>query len=597
MSEQPLDKRPHLILSETSQTTAFTAHSANGGPKKVHPELDRAQHGAALSAQLQVIQAGSKDLAAKQQEIGLESGLGLQIQFRSQPDVELAFESLQYEPSHIELLSIRTEGEYTYANVFVPDGKLDHFEKKITAYLAEAKDKNGKARDNKPLLNTIESIRTAELRELWTDDPELLPQDPDEVFWWEVWLPVRERRDLVIADFRKLAEMAGCEVGEGHVDFPERTVMLMRGSQRQFSQSVMTVNCVAELRKAKVTAEFFDGMDVVEQRDWMDELLQRTTFPLHREDLPRVCLLDSGVNRGHPLLEPLLADVDLHTVEPAWGTHDDANHGTGLAGIAAYGDLTDALAADHGIQIEHLLESVKLVQEEGTNQGDNDFHANLFAEAVGRPEITAPQRARVFNCAVTTDDSRDWGRPSSWSATVDRLAADFDGAGQFPRLIVLSAGNTQDFDAWANYPASLSTKHLIHDPGQAWNALTVGAYTEKVDTGLATVTAIAPEGGPSPRTTTSATWNRAWPLKPDVVFEGGNVGTDALGPAGLPSLDLLTTHYKPIERLFTTTNATSAASALCSRMAAQLMTAYPQLRPETIRALIVHSAEWTAAMR
>lgn len=32
-------------------------------------------------------------------------------------------------------------------------------------------------------------------------------------------------------------------------------------------------------------------------------------------------------------------------------------------------------------------------------------------------------------------------------------------------------------------------------------------------------------------------------------------------------------------------------------MAAQLMAAYPALRPETIRALIVHSAEWTAAMR
>ena len=53
----------------------------------------------------------------------------------------------------------------------------------------------------------------------------------------------------------------------------------------------------------------------------------------------------------------------------------------------------------------------------------------------------------------------------------------------------------------------------------------------------------------------------------------------------------------PQERLFTTTNATSAASALGARMAAQLMAAYPALRPETIRALIVHSAEWTAAMR
>lgn len=597
MPEQQADRRPHLVLTNTSQTQAFTTHSANGGPKKTLPELDRAQHGATLRAQLQTIQASSQELVDKQRDIGLESGLGLQIQFRSQPDVELAFESLQNDRSHIELLSIRTEGEYTYANVFVPDGKLDHFEKQITAYLEEKKDKNGKARDNKPLLNTIESIRAAELRELWTDAPEAFPQNPDVAFWWEVWLPVREQRDAVINDFRKLAELVGCEVSEHHVNFPERTVMLMRGSQRQFSHSVSTLNCVAELRRAKETAELFDGMDAEGQHLWMEKLLARTTFPPHQDGVPRVCLLDSGVNRGHPLLEPLLAEADLHTVEPAWGTHDEANHGTGLAGIAAYGDLTDALATDHAIQIEHRLESVKLAREEGANPGDSDFHADLFSEAVGRPEVTAPKRTRVFNCAVTTDDYRDKGRPSSWSATVDRLAADYDGAGQFPRLIVLSAGNTRDFDAWADYPASLSTKHLVNDPGQAWNALTVGAYTEKVDTGVAGVTAVAPLGGPSPFTTTTATWDRAWPLKPDVVFEGGNVGTDALGPAGMPSLNLLTTHNKPHERLFTTTNATSAASALCSRMAAQLMAAYPQLRPETIRALIVHSAEWTEAMR
>jgi hypothetical protein len=33
----------------------------------------------------------------------------------------------------------------------------------------------------------------------------------------------------------------------------------MYGSQQQFSRSVMTLNCVAELRYAKETAEFFDG--------------------------------------------------------------------------------------------------------------------------------------------------------------------------------------------------------------------------------------------------------------------------------------------------------------------------------------------------
>jgi hypothetical protein len=75
------------------------------------------------------------------------------------------------------------------------------------------------------------------------------------------------------------------------------------------------------------------------------------------------------------------------------------------------------------------------------------------------------------------------------------------------------------------------------------------------------------------------------------------VAKDEFGAVGMASLDLLTTHNLPLDRLFTTSNATSAASAQCARTAAQIMAAYPGLRPETIRALIVHSAEWTDSMR
>lgn len=65
----------------------------------------------------------------------------------------------------------------------------------------------------------------------------------------------------------------------------------------------------------------------------------------------------------------------------------------------------------------------------------------------------------------------------------------------------------------------------------------------------------------------------------------------------MPSLSLLTTHHQPVDRFFTTANATSAATALASRLAAQVMVVYPDLWPETIRALLVHSAEWTDAMK
>lgn len=595
MPDQTTDKRPHLVLQDTSRAVGFAAHSARGGDSAIVPDLPRQQHGQALRAQIEALKPVSADVVRIQAQQGLESGLGLQIQFASQPNVDLAFQSLANETQKIELLSVRQEGEYMYANVFVPDGKLTHFEKYVTEYLEEKKDKNGSAHDHRALLNTIASIRAAELRALWTDDPALLPDDIAVPFWWEVWLPTRGQRQAVVADFKKLARLAECVVSDKQADFPERTVLLMYGSQQQFSRSVMTLNCVAELRYAKETADFFDGMTSAEQREWADELLRRVQMP--EGDVPRICLLDTGVTRGHPLLAPLMDAADLHTVEPVWGVDDTANHGTGLAGLAGYGDLTDALALDGPIEIPHRLESVKLLPQEGGNNGDARHHAYLFTEGVARPEVAAPDRARVFTSAVSASDYRDRGRPSSWSSAVDKLAADADGAGQYPRLFVLSAGNIRDQNAWAEYPASLST-NFVHDPGQAWNAITVGAYAHTTDTeGHASLKAIAAEGGPSPFTTTSATWDGSWPLKPEVMFAGGNAAKDDFGAVGMASLNLLTTHNQHIDHLFTTTNATSAASALCARMAAQIMAAYPNLRPETVRALIVHSAEWAETMR
>lgn len=603
MPDQALDRRRHLVLANTSTAQAFTAPSSGGGSSAV-PVLDRAQHGNALKAQLLALRQVVQQAVAAQKEQGLESGLGLQVQFVGQPDVALAFESLGYEvgkdaQKKIEVLSVRVDGDTTYANVFVPDGKLAHFEKYVEDYLAERKNVRGHALDHHALLNTISAIRRAEVRALWTDDPTLLPQDPAEAIWWEVWLPVRGDRQAVLADFRKLAALAECQVSDHHISFPERTVVLMFGSEQQFSTSVMTLNRVAELRRAKETAHFFDGMTPVEQQEWVDETLARLTVASDEDSTPRVCLLDSGVNRAHPLVAPFVGSADLHTVNPAWGVDDTANHGTGLAGLVALGDLSAALATAEPLVVSHRLESVKLTPEQGANAGDSRQHGYLFAEAVSRPEIAAPNRPRVFTSAVTSDDERDRGRPSAWSSTVDRLASDYDGDGQFPRLFVLCAGNTQDAQSWNAYPVSLGSRG-IRDPGQAWNALTVGAYTEKVtitEPDAQGFVPVAPSGGLSPFTRTSNGWASAWPLKPDVVFEGGNVGKDGLGAIGINSLNLLTVHNLPQERLFTTTNATSAASALGARMAAQLMAAYPALRPETIRALIVHSAEWTAAMR
>ena len=118
------------------------------------------------------------------------------------------------------------------------------------------------------------------------------------------------------------------------------------------------------------------------------------------------------------------ADDDLHTVDPAWGVDDAEGHGTAMAGVALAGNLAEILDSDEPVEIGHRLESVKLLPQDGANSNDPEHHGYLTAEAVARPEITAPNRNRVFGMAVTAKDNRDRGRPSAWSATIDRLASD-----------------------------------------------------------------------------------------------------------------------------------------------------------------------------
>jgi hypothetical protein len=97
---------------------------------------------------------------------------------------------------------------------------------------------------------------------------------------------------------------------------------------------MMVLNSVAEFRRAKETADFFDSLAPEEQPAWLEELLERIQFAASDNATPHVCILDTGINRAHLLLEPVLTEADCHTVEPGWGTNDGHGHGTQMAGLA-----------------------------------------------------------------------------------------------------------------------------------------------------------------------------------------------------------------------------------------------------------------------
>ncbi|WP_420464557.1 S8 family peptidase [Panacagrimonas sp.] len=599
----PRNPRPHLLLPDNlTKTEPYRAN--NAGSRNIEiPAQPRGRQALQLRAGLEQAATSFAQIKTEQQAAGWESGFGLTVRFASFPDVELAIDSLDQRQAGIELLNVRQSGTETLAAVWVPEGKLELFERKIADYVAQKTDKNGNPRDNRKLVDAIREIRTAVIEDLWIDDSPVPPDN--EIARFEAWIstPRAEAKgdasqigaavlNARIERFKRIARLAQLQVGEKALQFPERAVLQVRGTIAQLRGSVHLLGQVAELRRAPETPHFFMHLAPDEQREWATELLGRTQFPPPDDTVPYVCVLDTGSTQAHPLLAPALAPADLHSVNPAWGTADENGHGTEQSAIALWGDLAVPMESGAPVALRHRLESVKLMPHDDANR--EEHFGPLTAEAVSRPEIHAPFRRRLFSLAVTSTKTTMRGRPTAWSAEVDALTSDWSGNGESPRLMIVSGGNVPEQKP-NEYSACNSTTS-IEDPAQAWNALTVGALTHKTqitEPNTAAFTPIASTGGLSPYSSTSSVWHRERPFKPDVVFEGGNLAHDGALVSRFDSLSLLTAHHKPAQRLLSTSGATSAATAVASRFSAQVMARYPDLWPETVRALTVHSAKWT----
>ncbi|MBI4705709.1 MAG: S8 family peptidase [Deltaproteobacteria bacterium] len=592
MSDREVKHRPHLIVESTARPQRYV-HPSGGGPKTRLPSYDREALGERLLRRLDAVRDELDAVHDRRRAVGVVGDRGLCLEFESAPEFELALKSLERSRLGIELFASSQRGSRMCATVLVPEGRLAHFTRLVQGFMARDDPRSGRPK-HENLLARIADIRRAAFASFWTDDEAVLP-GPDESAWWEVWLRGGDQGDAVLSDFRALAEHEGLQLPDSRLDFLDRTVVLAFGTREQMSASVELLDCVAELRRAKELPTFFSEMPSREQRKWVDDLLRRLRRPRH--DAPAACVLDTGTNNGHPLLAPALPNRHLLTCNPAWGAGDHAGHGTEMAGLALFGDLVKVLPRSGPVALEHRLESVKLLPPPpATNP--RELHGWLTVEATSRIEIAQPGGRRVFNLAVTAPDFRDGGAPSSWSAKLDDLAAGADGGPR--RLFVVAAGNVPKH-RWPNYPA-VNEVEQVHDPAQAWNALTVGAYTERVlfdQTRYPGWRPLAHAGALAPASTTSVGWSDIWPNKPDVVMEGGNAIIDPTArDVDVPDdLSLLTTYWRLTEKLFISTGDTSAATAQVTRMAAILMGRYPQLWPEAVRALIVHSARWTATMR
>ncbi len=373
---------------------------------------------------------------------------------------------------------------------------------------------------------------------------------------------------------------------------PDRDVHLVRLSGALLGRLPELVPDAAEVHRAARGT-------LVEAAELADDRAEPVRVEAPAPDAPAIAVHDTGVAVDHPYLRGVL--LGAGSAVPAAGAEDRHGHGTKMAGVAAFRDMAVA-AASGTASADAWLVSVRLIETDADRQGGDEDRGVLWSErtalAVAEAEDLAAGRVVVHNISIGAKNPTPGDR-TAWSIAVDDLA--WNGGGG--RLLVVAAGNADPVADAADYPAvNLGTPH--EDPAQAWNALTVGAYTMLAQHGphdmrLGAGPPLARPGELSPYTATSLGGpGGRWIGKPEIVMEGGNTApTHGLPGTGMSGLSVLTTGLPggPRGALLARTWATSPAAAAASNALARVSAAHPALRPATAKALLVHTARWPTA--
>ena len=607
---EPNETFPHLLVRGRVENRDFTRRG--GGDPKVR-DVERRTHGQRVQQEVYEALAHQDSRRASFDTLGLRPelvSLGVVITIEGAEGNPLSLESLDQLSRHrLEkrpkwlLLSVHPSTDDTpeRAQVWVSDEYRPNFLKLFERYLTENYETTEKPK-NRKLVANIARIRETVLRDLWqsADDPPTKGRR-----WWEVWLQPDSNAVNLAKDFAADLRLRMLDTS---LRLDNRHVVWIQAEWDDLHALLLSAVPVTELRRPTFV-DSVEDLDLDIQHEYVTDLAARIVHS--HGTAPAVCLLDSGVRRSHLLIEPSIAATDLHTVVgPPAG--DIKGHGTLMAGLALLGPLDSLLKSNRTIQLIHRLESVKLLYDDPNSGHDPEAYGVVTAQAVALPEIENARR-RVYSLPITSP-AESPGVPSLWSATVDALAVGTDvgrtegtiellgpPSDDAKRLVIVSAGNV-DQPYEIDYLAKCDLSP-IEDPAQAWNALVVGASTQLVKTPTDPTfggwTAVAQEGDVSPHSRTGViAGGDQWPIKPDICMEGGNVLSDGKGDFHdkHPAVSVRSIAHND-DAAIGSANATSAATAQASRLAARAMATYPEYWPETIRGLLTHTAEWTPTMR
>lgn len=590
--------RPHISFSSFREQTQYSYPSRDQKRKPL-----RANYAAHAEALIEQLARALGDIAPQNADARLRlPGLrpGAVVEVTTLPPDEASRSKAAKVPASLEFAShdivvLRTErhdDRTESALLFIPDAERDYLRGRITDY---GRDPENGRRQDLDRFEVIETITAMPASALFVGEADLTAPD---VVWWELWVSGGADRAERLAI---LARQDNFDVHADRLRFPDTTVIFVHAAAATLATFAEKIpGAIIEIRRATGTIEpFLDRSGRgVGQHDWVAELAGRVTAP--PEAAPVVCTLDTGVAAEHPLVAPGLKGAWAY--DAAWGADDHAphgGHGTAITGLVLYGDLESHVNGGQPVQLTHGAESMKLLPPHGFPATEPPRYGVVTQGCVALVEVERPGALRSF-CIATSSTDFSAGRPSSWSGALDQIAAGSligDNPDGLPasevkkRLLVVATGNVS-----GGMMVNVVPSQPLEDPSQSWNALTIGGFTRKEQIPTAPP-ALEPVVGANQRSPFSrgsqALPDDLTPIKPEVLFEAGNMLSDATGfCAWHEAVSLLAPGSDVVAEPLVPFWATSAAAGVAGNFIGRLQAALPNHWPETLRALTVDSASW-----
>ena len=318
---------------------------------------------------------------------------------------------------------------------------------------------------------------------------------------------------------------------------------------------------------------------------------------------PTVCVIDSGIQEAHLLLEPAVDSDTSHSYlpnNPSVADEETAGgHGTRVAGAVLFGEeipKSGTFDPNCWVQNARVLDASGHIPE--------SLFPPALLEAIVERFHKGARATRIFNQSINSVSPCRTRRMSAWAAAIDMMCFQND------ILLIQSAGNVmqsnhhpanpglqEHVNAGRQYPNFLMERSFrIANPGQSFQAITVGSVSYAAFDSELWKSFSRTFGSVS---SFSRCGFGIWGVtKPDVVEFGGDclisssndVSNPTLGKDCYPELIRSTLHGGPLYDRDTV--GTSFATPKVTKVAAALQRVLPNEPCLLYRALIIQSARW-----